>query len=246
VRLDVTLGAKGRLTLPIHHNHLVQAAVYRLIEEPTLAEYLHSHGFVWRDRRFKLFTFSRLLGESHFEKEREIIVFSPPVRLVITSPVAFLVKELGKGLLRRGYMRIGSTWLEIAGIASGEQVVRKQEIRVQMLSPLTVYSTLDKPSGRYTYYYSPFEERFSVLVGLNLAKKYEILYGRAFSGAEPVKISAEKITPNDFKVLKYKNTVVKGWLGRFRLKGDPEMLTLALEAGLGAKNSQGFGCCEEI
>lgn len=44
----------------------------------------------------------------------------------------------------------------------------------------------------------------------------------------------------------YKGTWIEGWVGRFRLRGRPELLRLALEAGLGAKNSQGFGYVEEI
>ncbi len=35
--------------------------------------------------------------------------------------------------------------------------------------------------------------------------------------------------------------MIKGWNGKFRLTGDKKMLELALSAGLGAKNSQGFG-----
>lgn len=42
---------------------------------------------------------------------------------------------------------------------------------------------------------------------------------------------------------KYKDTIIKGWVGAYFLAGDPDLLKLALTAGVGAKNSQGFGCC---
>ena len=35
---------------------------------------------------------------------------------------------------------------------------------------------------------------------------------------------------------------VKGWLGRFRLEEPQELLQIALNCGLGAKNSAGWGC----
>ena len=35
---------------------------------------------------------------------------------------------------------------------------------------------------------------------------------------------------------------IKGWEGRFKLKGPKELLQVALDCGLGAKNSLGFGC----
>jgi CRISPR-associated endoribonuclease Cas6 len=33
-------------------------------------------------------------------------------------------------------------------------------------------------------------------------------------------------------------------MGTYELQGDPALLQIALTAGLGAKNSQGYGCCE--
>ena len=35
---------------------------------------------------------------------------------------------------------------------------------------------------------------------------------------------------------------IKGWDGRFRLEGPRELLQVALDCGLGAKNSAGWGC----
>ncbi|KUK58056.1 MAG: CRISPR-associated protein, Cas6 family, partial [Synergistales bacterium 53_16] len=37
---------------------------------------------------------------------------------------------------------------------------------------------------------------------------------------------------------------IKGWWGIFRLKGPVELLRIGLDAGLGAKNSAGWGCVE--
>lgn len=42
----------------------------------------------------------------------------------------------------------------------------------------------------------------------------------------------------------YKGTVIKAWEGTFRLLGPQELVELAYDTGLGAKNSQGFGCFE--
>jgi CRISPR-associated endoribonuclease Cas6 len=32
-------------------------------------------------------------------------------------------------------------------------------------------------------------------------------------------------------------------MGTYELQGDPALLQIALTAGLGAKNPQGYGCC---
>ena len=40
---------------------------------------------------------------------------------------------------------------------------------------------------------------------------------------------------------KENKTVIKRWKGRFKVKGHPEFLAFAYDAGLGSRNSQGFG-----
>lgn len=46
--------------------------------------------------------------------------------------------------------------------------------------------------------------------------------------------------------MKYQDIIVKGASGTFDITGDSHLLWLALEAGLGSKNAQGFGCIEEL
>ncbi|NLW44702.1 MAG: CRISPR-associated endoribonuclease Cas6 [Syntrophomonadaceae bacterium] len=246
MRLEVTFDGNGRLTLPIHHNHILQAAVYNLFEEEILAEYVHKEGFMWGKRRFKFFCFSRLQGVNYVDNKGKTITFDMPVKLVITSPVGFIVRDLAQGLLRKGEVQFGTNRLYVVDIAARDQTVSKNEILVRMLSPLTVYSTVERGGRKFTYYYSPFEDRFAQLVEDNLIKKYQVLTGRSHPPPLGCRTYVEKITPKDFKVLIYKGTIIKGWMGIFKLVGDPELLTLALDAGLGAKNSQGLGCCEEV
>ncbi|WP_221040635.1 CRISPR-associated endoribonuclease Cas6 [Gelria sp. Kuro-4] len=55
-------------------------------------------------------------------------------------------------------------------------------------------------------------------------------------------LKSVRVRSSDQKVLYFKDTVVKGWLGQYVFEGDPAMLQVALDCGIGAKNSQGFGC----
>jgi len=115
-----------------------------------------------------------------------------------------------------------------------------------MLSPLVTYSTLPTAGGgAYTYYYSPFEPRFEELIGANLAKKHLLVHGRP-ADTDGFAIRPGKVEDRDLKVTYYKETVIKGWMGEYELSGDPELLQLALDAGLGSKNSQGYGCCVPV
>jgi CRISPR-associated endoribonuclease Cas6 len=65
-------------------------------------------------------------------------------------------------------------------------------------------------------------------------------------GERPIRIRALGVNPRAKRLERYKGTWIEGWTGRFLLEGPPELLRLALEAGLGAKNSQGFGYVEEV
>jgi len=45
-------------------------------------------------------------------------------------------------------------------------------------------------------------------------------------------------------LINYKNTIIKGYSGKMVVTGPIELLQMAVDAGLGSKNGQGFGCVE--
>jgi CRISPR-associated endoribonuclease Cas6 len=244
MQLTLILHSNGPAHIQVQYNNLVQGLIYNSMENPLLRKYLHEHGFPFEKRRFKLFTFSRLMGQkARYDQKKGQLILTPPLHLVICSPIPFILQELGTGFLRQGRVRLGRTQLEVSQIDIADPRVDGEKVKVRMLSPLTVYSTLPSTGGRsYTYYYSPFEPRFGELVQANLTKKYKLIHG----GPPPEKhfaIEPLAVTEKDHKVTYYKNFVIKGWMGDYELQGDPALLQVALNAGLGAKNSQGYGCC---
>lgn len=245
MRFTVTFTSKSEITLPFEHNHLLQAAIYQQIEQPGLRHFLHEQGFALGQRKFKLFTFSRLLGQVRVDPRRQEMVFSPPCRLVVCSPIPMVVEEIAKGLLTQGRVRLGKATLFVESVMVSDPIVSRDKLTIRMLSPVTVYSTIEEPHRRYTYYYSPYEPRFQELIGSNLAKKYQLIFGRA-ADTTGFSISPLKVGEKDLKIVKYKGTIIKGWMGIYELTGDPQLLEIALNAGLGSKNSQGFGCCEVV
>ena len=44
----------------------------------------------------------------------------------------------------------------------------------------------------------------------------------------------------------YKKEAVRAWNGVFKISGSKELIELALNAGLGERNSAGFGCVMKI
>ena len=117
---------------------------------------------------------------------------------------------------------------------------KEKRIKIKMLSPLTVYSTFESSDKKKTYYYSPQESEFSQLLKENLKKKYKLVFGEEkdfFFRITPFKLDFKK----DKKIIIYKGTVIKAWMGSYILESEPKILELSYYTGLGTKNSQGFG-----
>jgi len=205
------------------------------------AEFLHDQGFEVGKRKFKLFTFSRLLGQYRIIGSE--ILFTPPIRLIVSSPLKEFCQYLLNGLLSRDSIRLGPNEIRVEKVSVSSPEAQ-DEVKVRLLSPVVAYSTFLKPEGgKYTCFFQPGEQEFNRLAEENLRKKY-----KAFFNQEPPAgdIRIRCLKPPRLHLIKYKNFVVKGYSGVMLLQGPQPLLQMALDAGLGSKNSMGFGLLEMI
>lgn len=245
MRLNVELVTESNkeLILPIHYNYYIQSAIYSALDSD-LASFLHEQGYVSDGRKFKLFTFSRLMGRFQMDKGKDTIIFKPPIQLVISSPVDQFCRSLVTGFLTREVIRLGNNNLQVERVNAEKPVVESEYLRIKLLSPVVVYSTLLKPEGtKYTCYFQPGESEFTRLVNKNLKNKYKILYNEAVPEED---IEIKPLKQPRLHVMRYKGFVIKGYSAFLELKGPKSLLQVALNAGLGAKNSMGFGCGEMV
>ena len=241
MRLTLEFNAENDIILPLHYNYYIQSFLYRHIS-PELSKFLHDYGFTLGKRKFKMFTFSRLQGKYKIIKDK--IKFSPPVYLTISSPLDRFISELGNTLLKTDNLELVKNKVYVESIKVHPEPEIKDEIKIKMLSPVVVYSTLITKDGKKkTYYYSPYEEEFTKLIDENLRKKYEALYKKK---PRARKLKIKIISKPKEKILLYRDTVIKGWLGTFILNGNRKLLKLSYYTGLGSKNSQGFGMFEVV
>ncbi|MEM2587149.1 MAG: CRISPR-associated endoribonuclease Cas6 [Candidatus Bathyarchaeia archaeon] len=210
---------------------------------PDFSKFLHEAGFTVGKRSFKLFTFSRLLGR--YVVNGAEIVFKPPMRLCISSPVERFVMEAVNGFLSNGKVYLYGEELKVTALELPERPQINDKILCRTLSPITVYSTLIMGDGRKkTYYYSPFEDEFSDIISKNLVKKIQALTGKELKGYVSIKPHQGSRPREHIHV--FKGTVIKSWSGTYEIQGSPELITMGYEAGIGSKNSQGFGMIEVI
>ncbi len=238
---------RGSIELPIHYNHLVQALIYRNID-PKVSKFIHEKGYELGKRRFKLFTFSRLYGKSFKKISKDKFKFETPLKLWIASPKNEILESLAEQLIKKSLVNIGGNKLFFSAIQVEMPKKYKEEMTIKTLSPIVIYSTLIKKDGKKkTYYYNPWEKEFSELIEKNLIKKYVILNNKNkprykhYFLIEPLKVSKK-----DEVIVKFKGTIIKGWKGLYKIRISKDLFYIAMDAGLGSKNSQGFGMIDEF
>ena len=238
-----TLRSTDTIEISLHYNHIVQAAIYNSIE-PELAAFLHEKGYESGGRKFKLFAYSRLMGRFQINKEKGTIKFADEVKLIVSSPVDKFCQSLANGMLTKGKIQLGSSEVEVEKMVVQQYKVKEERVVLRTLSPVVAYSTFLRPDGRkYTCYFQPGEPDYEALVGNNLRKKYQAFYEKEAPEGE---VKVKKLGQVRQHVMNYKETVVKGYSGRMMLMGPVELLQMAVDAGVGSKNGQGFGCVEVI
>jgi CRISPR-associated endoribonuclease Cas6 len=243
MRLTFNFFSEKNLKLPISYNEIIQGFIYRHLNK-VLSDFLHNHGFTYEKRRFKLFTFSRLMGKMRIKDNTFEI--TPPFKLIVSSPYEEILRNLAENLIKPSETKIGHNTVYIESINVHFMPRISEEVKIKMLSPVTIYSTFKEADGRKkTYYYNPFKKKFSQLIKENILKKYSAIYKKK-PDSEDFIIEPIRVSKKDEKIVKYKDFIIKGWMGIYNIKGNPELIKLAYDAGIGNKNSQGFGCFEII
>ena len=245
MKLRISLVSEKPVFIKMEYKSALQALVYSMLDKP-YAEWLHDKGFTYEKRTFKLFAFTRFLERYRFIKEKNEFQFPKEVSFYISSPVHKILEQVAKNFVL-------STKVDVAGnsmVVSAIEVLPSEDmeskrIRINALEPIEVHSTLTKGDGtKKTYYYSPREQEFSELINKNIKKKWYALHHQEC----PYDLKIEPVNMKYCKerVQTFKNTVIKGWTGHFRLEGDTEILKFALDTGIGSSNSAGYGIIEVV
>jgi len=244
LRVEFKFNADDKIVLPIHHNHIIQGFIYNSFSDESFASFLHDFGYKWNKRNFKLFAFSRLMGRFTIDRENKNIVFEPPVKLVITSIKDRIIQDLTANVIKKNWLQLGKQRVFVEELEFKTFKKNTNTLTINMLSPVVTYHTEKINGSKKTRYYTPWEEEFKQQIKNNLIKKYEIIKGKDSGDAAKdfdIKPLFKKGKPS---IVIYRGFVIKGWMGKFRLAGDPELLQIGYNCGIGAKNSMGHGCFE--
>jgi CRISPR-associated endoribonuclease Cas6 len=270
MRIKISYESKEKgLLLPIHYNYYLESLIYHTFSKE-VATILHGEGFILDKRHFKLFTFSRILNKgekvlgnhlktlkkelnikndvafcSHKKTDaQEALFFGNGINFYFSSVKNFIIEDMGSRAISIPQFSLLNQDIFVKSIEVLMSPKFESKMDIKMLSPMTMYSTMKTSNGNTkTYYYSPYEKEFSDLITKNAKKKYKTAYSKENNGKL-------QLTPLYFEerrnraVIYFKNTRIDGWTGVFKMEGDPELIKITYDAGLGGKNPEGFGMWE--
>lgn len=239
------------IKIPIQYNQIIQAFIYNNLN-PETSEFIHNKGFNIEKRNFKLFTFSRILSFSKPQIEKQNLLFRNRISIVVCSLIDKIIQELAINLIKKEKIYIGKKELKVHSLEIEKNSNYSGRMYIKTLSPITVYSTININNSRKTYFYKPTEKEFEKLIILNLIKKYKLFC--ELNNLQPLETDEEKIMescyfkPIEFSqnIIIYKNTTVIAYNGIFETNFPDYLYFIALNSGLGSKNSQGFGCIKPL
>lgn len=241
--------------LPLNYQYACSAAIYKILSKSNqeFSRWLHENGFQTDDgkKKFKLFTFSRLqIPQFRIEKEN-IRILSDEIKWQISFLPERSTQEFIQGIFQNQTFELGTrnanVQFSVREISVMPPPVFTKKMTFETLSPICI--AMNQDNGKQLYL-SPENEDAERLVLLNLLDKYKAFYGEDFPQKDfhfAVKtLSKPKSTLITIKADTPQESKIRGFLCQFELQAPVELMKIAYEAGLGGKNSMGFGMVEEM
>ena len=230
------------IRLPSANLHLFQSMLYSLLPHEKAAQ-LHDDGFNSDGRKMKLFAMGWPVASSRPQFGENTIILPLPIKLTVSTPMNELAADFSWGALGRDSIRIGNNRLICSSVEKHEYKITSDTVTIRTLSPITCYESTERSGRQYTKYFTPYGNGFQESVHANLIRKFKLLCPERSSPDDSFTITPTGQVKERVSMFEKGGLFpVKGWWGKFRLKGNKELLQAALDCGIGAKNSSGWGC----
>ena len=261
MKIHLTLiSLNDNAVLPCSYQYPLSAAIYKIISQAddAYASFLHTTGYRKKDslKTFKLFTFSDINTAFDIEGDR-LLLKTNQARLNVCFHVPEAASNFIKGLFINKKIEIADKKSKARFVINQAEVKSLwinpvmpneiQQVTLTPASPMVVGITNEK--GNYTFLY-PHDERFIPALLFHWKEKYAVAFGNeaaeedfknmSVSVAEAEKAKSRLIA---IKAGEPEETKIRGFTGfKLHVKAKTEVIELALNAGIGAFGSMGFGC----
>lgn len=270
MRLKLTLTVDRRFNiLPINYQYLISSWIYQTIHagNSDFSRWLHRQGYSYENKRFKLFTFSKLFIQPKWKQEEDRLqILSGKAALQLSFYVDKAVEHFIIGLFQNLHFSLGDRRSEarfqvltierLPDPAFGNGAV------LDCLSPLCL-SRSNQERGQPEYL-APDYPDYPQYFFDNLLYKYLAAGqssppagGAGEGGIDSLRERAGAQHPLTLEILseprsslitmkadKPQETRVRGYSFRFKITAPPELIGFGYHAGFVEKNSLGFGFCD--
>lgn len=239
--------------LPVNYQYALASWIYKVISraDTEYATFLHDQGFTLGRKQFKMFTFSQLDFRPYKILGDRIQLLGNTLSLTVRFLVDSSMENFIKGLFLNQHCGLGNREsrvdFQVVGVEAKPRPVFNTTMRYECLSPIVISAMRDDGS---TAYLSPQEMAYRPILIQNLIRKHKAL---ALHGGSNV--NDYQVPDYSFRLLgepRKKGTLIKegtseatkviAYLFRFELTAPVELHEVGYYAGMGEKNSMGFGC----
>lgn len=258
--------------VPFNYAYRLSAFIYAVLADADkqYADFLHGKGYEFSStRRFKLFTFSDLIMPNARldTKAGGMWVNSPHIEWVVSFYVDTAAQHFIMGLFQDQRCVIATPRHKaefiIERVEAVPVAITPQTVQLKTLSPVVIAEKSERRTGGrgMDQYLHPSDEQFGPLLVSNLLAKYSSIQMTVTAGELPddnpdVSSLTYRLLPHPGRVAAQpksrlvtikegsrEETKVRGYYGfTFELSGPAELLELAVLAGVGRYNAEGFGC----
>ena len=263
MRLKLTLQVlKPYNALPLNYFYYLSAWIYSVISisDKAYAKVLHDTGYRLLHKKFKLFSFSKLMPDFYRIDRRNGIMFlnGEKVEIIINFWVEKAVEKFIIGLFQKQEFYIGHPEKCRLSVDMVERLPLpefQETMHYCCLSPICVSF---QPEGKkYADYLSPHDPQYDRILLDNLINKYRLIENLSES-TEAVRervisewgfrfcCETEELRSWLQTIRKGKpdETRVRGYEYPFSLTTSPTLHKIGYLTGFGEKNAMGFGCVE--
>jgi len=242
VRLAIKLKLCHDKTIPLDYRSMLLAYFKNSFARIEYQQKL----YLWQDgsqnNHLRPFTFSVYLPRPKFDKE-EIRLESDIITVNFSTNDFETAIMLYNGLLANKdkpftYKDDYQIQVETIHLNRQEKLIARDEAVFKTLSPVVVKES--DLTTNHDKFYSPADGQFFDLLNKNCIMKAEILLKKKLELTGFEAVNYKKIP------VRLKGHFVEAYQGIYRLQGEPELLNLLYQVGLGAKNGYGFGLLEVV
>ena len=244
---------KWGASIPLSYYYELSSYIYHTLAkgDSAYAEWLHENGFMYGQKKFKLFVFSPLLIEKkdRERKDDRLILLRDTTSFLISFLPERSTEEFVKGLFQEQEFTLGDrkskVQFAVRGIEMLPSPVFDGELVGETLSSICLSRRNEE--GK-VHYFSVSEAEAGNAILNNLLNKYQAFYNMPFNGDPAFEWKVLENLGTQLITIKSgtpQQTSVQGTKCRFRLKADNELLKIAYESGIGEKGSLGFGMVEK-